>query len=116
MPLACLRHAFLLLPDRGRFLLTVVAVAVAVAADTVDDALAAHLAAFVVLVAVASVTAEAAVPAVAATVAETAVISTQYLHFNALAIIIILGMIGAFWLHLHHGLPHSAMCSLFCRW
>ena len=74
-PLACLRHAFLLLSDRGKFLLTAAVVAVAVAADTVDDALAAHLAAFVVLVAVASVTAEAAVPAVAAAVAETAVLS-----------------------------------------
>ena len=91
-------------------------VAVAVAADTVDDALAAHLAAFVVLVAVASVTAEAAVPTVAATVAETAVISMQYLHFNALAIIIILGMIDVFWVHLRHGLPNSAMCSVFCQW
>ena len=25
-------------------------------------------------------------------------------------------MISAFWVHLRHGLPHSAMCSLFCRW
>ena len=85
------------------------------AADAADDALAAHLAAFVVLVAESSVTAEDAVPAVAAAVAETAVINMQYLRLNALAIIIILGMIRAFWVHLRHGLPHSAMCSLFCR-
>ena len=44
-PLACLRHAFLLLSDGVRLLLTVAVVAAAVAADTVDDALAAHLAA-----------------------------------------------------------------------
>ena len=40
-----------------------------------DDALAAHLAAFVVLVAIASVTAKVVVPAVAAAVAQTALLS-----------------------------------------
>ena len=57
-------------------------VAVAVAADTVDDVLAEDLAACVVLVAAASGTAKAAVPAVAAAVAETAVLRMQYLRFS----------------------------------
>ena len=82
MPLARLRRAFLLLSDRGKLLHTVAVVAVAVAADAVDDASAVDLAAFVVLVAVASVTAKAAVPAVAAAVAETAVLRMQYLRFS----------------------------------
>ena len=82
MPLARLRRAFLLLSDRGKLLHTVAVVAVAVAADTVDDVLAEDLAACVVLVAVASVTAKAAVPAVAAAVAETAVLRMQYLRFS----------------------------------
>ena len=57
-------------------------VAVAVAADTMDDVLAEDLAACVVLVAAVSVTAKAAVPAVAAAVAETAVLRMQKLHFR----------------------------------